>query len=71
MWHPRLGHIGEDRISKLEKDGILDSLNSELYPVCKSCLQEKIIKLLFVGYGERITEILTLVYTDVCGPFDV
>ena len=28
-------------------------------------------KLLFVGHGERATNLLALVHTDVCGPFDV
>ena len=29
------------------------------------------IKLPFMGQGERAIEILALVHTDVCGPFDV
>ena len=70
-WHHRLGHIGEDRINKLEKDGIFGSLNPESYPACESCLQEKMIKLSFVGHEERAIELLALVHTDVCGPFDV
>ena len=28
-------------------------------------------KLSFVGHGERATELLALIHTDVCGPFDV
>ena len=28
-------------------------------------------KLPFVGQGERATEILALVHTDICGPFNV
>ena len=56
MWHLKLGHIGEDRINKLERDGILDLVNSESYPPCESCLQGKMTKLPFVGYGERATE---------------
>ena len=28
-------------------------------------------KLSFVGHGERATDLLALVHTDVCGPFDV
>ena len=71
LWHLRLGHIGEDRINRLEKDGILDSINSESYPTCESCLQGKMAKLPFVGHGERATELLVQVHTDMCGPFDV
>ena len=28
-------------------------------------------KLSIVGHGERATELLALIHTDVCGPFDV
>ena len=71
LWHLRLGHIREDRLNKLKKDGLLGSLIFESYPICESYLQEKMAKLSFVGQGERITEILALVHTDRCGPFDV
>ena len=49
LWHLRLGHIGEDKLNKLKKDGLLGPLTSKSYPVCESRLQEKMIKLLFVG----------------------
>ena len=71
LWHFRLGHIGEDRLIKLEKDGLLGPLTFEPYPVCESCLQEKMTKLSFVGQGERAIEILAMVHTDIYGPFDV
>ena len=71
MWYFRFDHIGEDRINKLKKDDILGLLNFESYPVCESCIQEKIIKLPFIGYRKRTTEILILVHTDVCSPFNV
>ena len=67
LWHYRLGHIGEDRINRLEKDGILGSLNLESYLACKSCLQEKMVKLPFVGYEKRPLSYLswyTLTYKD-------
>ena len=71
LWHFRLGHIGENRINKLEKDGLLGSLTFESYLVCESCLQEKMVKLPFMQHGERAIEILALIRTDLCGPFDV
>ena len=71
LWYHRLGHIGEDMINRLEKDGILGSLNPESYPTCKSCLREKIVKLSFVGHGERAIKLLALVHTNVCVPFNV
>ena len=71
LWHLRLGHIAEDRINKLEKNGLLSPLTFESYPTCESCLQGKMTKLPFVGHGERATDLLALVHTDVCSPFDV
>ena len=71
LWHHRLGHIGEDKINKLEKDEIFGSFDSESYLACESCLQKKITKLPFMGHGERATELLALIHTDVCGTFDV
>ena len=65
LWCLRLEPVGEDRINKLEKDSILGPLTSKSYPVCESCLQEKIAKLPLVRHGERTTEILALVHTDV------
>ena len=61
LWHLRLGHIREDRLNKLEKDGLLKPLTFEFYPICESCLQEKIDKLPFVRQRKRATEILALV----------
>ena len=61
LWHHRLGHIREDRINKLKRDRILDFFDSESYPVCESCLWEKMAKLSFVGHRKRATELLALV----------
>ena len=41
------------------------------YPVYEFYLQEKMTKQPFVRQGEKTTEILVLVHTDVCSPFDV
>ena len=38
LWHCRLGHINENRISRLHKDGFLDSFDYESYETCESCL---------------------------------
>ena len=71
LWHHRLGHFGEDKINKLKKDRILDTLHPKSYPACESYLWEKMAKLLFIEHGERATELLALVHTDGYGPFDV
>ena len=69
LWHHRLGHIGERRLVQLGESGILNSLGSEPYPTCESCLQGKMTKSPFKSKGERAKELLELIHTDVCGPF--
>ena len=46
-------------------------MTSESYPICESCLHGKMTKLPFIGHGERAMDLLALVHTDVCGPFDM
>ena len=71
MWHLRFGHIGKDKVNKLVKDGILDSFNSQSTQFVNPAFKKKMIKLSLVGYRERAMELLALVHTDMCGPFDV
>ena len=54
LWHCRLGHIGERRISKLHRDGLLDSFDYESFEVYESCLLGKMTKALFTGQGEGL-----------------
>ena len=68
MWHLKLGHISQDRIHKLSKDGYLESLGSDPMPTCESCLKGKMTKTPFGGQRTRVTELLGLIHTDVCGP---
>ena len=49
FWHCRLGHINEKRISKLHRDGLLDSFDFESYESCESCLMGKMTKAPFTG----------------------
>lgn len=71
LWHCRLGHINENRISKLHKDGFLDSFDFESYETCRSCLLGKMTKAPFTGQGERASDLLGLIHTDVCGPLNI
>ena len=68
LWHCRLGHINEKRIAKLHKDGYLEEFDFESYEECEPCLIGKMTKAPFTGQGERATERLGLVHSDVCGP---
>ena len=55
----------------MKKFELLSSLTFESYPVCESCFLGKITKLPFVRHRERATDLLFLVHTDVCSPFDM
>ncbi|VFQ76025.1 unnamed protein product [Cuscuta campestris] len=70
LWHCRLGHISEKRISKLRHSGVLDSFDLESYDVCQSCLLGKMTKAPFTGHGERASDVLGLIHSDVCGPIN-
>jgi hypothetical protein len=70
LWHCCLGHIGNKRIERLHKDGLLDSFDYESIVKCESCLLGKMTKAPFVGQSERASELLGLVHTDVCGPIN-
>ena len=69
LWHLRLCHIAEDRITKLERMGILSNLESASNPTCEACLQGKMTRSPFVGQMARAKDILETIHSDVCGPF--
>ena len=70
FWYCRLGHGREKRISRLHKDRLLDSFDFESFDTCESCLLGKMTKSPFTYKGERTNELLGLIHTDVCGPFN-
>ena len=68
MWHCRLGHISEKHMKKLHEDGLLNSFDFESYETCETCLLGKRTKTSFIGFLERVSDLLELIHTDVCGP---
>jgi hypothetical protein len=68
VWHYCLGDINEKCIERLHKDGLLRSFDFESFDMCESCLLEKMTKAPFTGQSERVSALLELIHTDVCGP---
>ncbi|KAM2898135.1 hypothetical protein COP2_007704 [Malus domestica] len=68
MWHLKLGHVNLEKIHKMSKDGYIHPLGNDRMGTCECCLKGKMTKSPFTGKGERATEILGLIHTDVCGP---
>ena len=71
LWYCRLGHIGVKRMKKLHTDGLLESLDFESFDTCEPCLMGKMTKNPFSGIMERVTDLLEIIHTDVCGPMNV
>ena len=68
LWHLHLGHINLNKIERLIKDGLLEPLDFDGFPVCESCLEGKITKRPFYAKGRIAQALLELVHMDVCGP---
>ncbi|XP_047326879.1 uncharacterized protein LOC124930591 [Impatiens glandulifera] len=68
LWHKRLGHISKDRVERLIKDGVLDSIDFSDIEVCVNCIKGKQTKVKRTC-AYRATEVLELIHTDICGPF--
>ena len=45
----------------------MDSFDYESFEIYESYLQEKMTKSPFIGKGEIVSELLRLIYSDVCG----
>ena len=67
LWHCRLGHINKNRMNRLSKEKILKLNDYESSSTYESYLLGKMIKSLFTEKGERASNVLSLVHTDVCG----
>ena len=44
LWHLHLGHTNSNKIQRLIKDGLLEPMDFDEFPVCDSCLEGKMTK---------------------------
>ena len=54
LWHLCLGHINSNKIQRLVKDRLLESLDFDEFQVYESCLEGKIAKRPFNAKGRRV-----------------
>ena len=66
LWHCRFDHINKNRINMLTKERILDINDCKSLSICESCLLEKMTKSSFTEKGEWASNVLGLVYSDIC-----
>jgi len=69
-WHVRLRHIGQDRLYKLTKVGLLGSFTKEKLYVYEYCFFGKETRLSF-GKAKRASSPLQLIYLDIYGLMNV
>lgn len=71
LWHCRLGHINEKRISKLHRHGYLGLTDFESLDEYESCQVDKMTKFPFTRKGKRAVQLLGLIYIDVPRPMSI
>ena len=67
----QIGHINSNRIQRLIKDGLLEPMDFDEFPVCESCLECKMTEWPFNAEGRRAQDLLELIHLDVCGPMSI
>ncbi|GKB14602.1 retrovirus-related pol polyprotein from transposon TNT 1-94 [Tanacetum coccineum] len=65
---PNVNSIYNKRIENLQQEGILKSTDDESLDQCVSCISGKMTRKSFSHRPERATDLLGIIYTDVCGP---
>ncbi|WRX12109.1 Integrase [Theobroma cacao] len=65
------GHINQNRLNRLIKDGTLPNMVECPLLVCESCIEAKMTKGPFKAKGNKMPYVLNLVHTNVCGPMNV
>ena len=70
LWHQRLGHIGEKGLQPLTKNALIKITKDVTFNPCDHCLFEKQHRVSFKFMTKHISELLSLVHSDVCGPIE-
>lgn len=71
-WHRLLGHVNFKYLNTLCKNQLLNGIPNELdgkFLKCKTCIENKMHNVPFKNNRYRAKELLEIVHTDVCGPF--
>nr|GEY29550.1 retrotransposon protein, putative, Ty1-copia subclass [Tanacetum cinerariifolium] len=67
LWHCHLAHISKECIEKPQQEGLLRTIDDELFDQCVSCLSGKMTKGPFSHRTKREIDILGIIHIDVWG----
>ncbi|KAK9749378.1 hypothetical protein RND81_02G122000 [Saponaria officinalis] len=70
LWHQRLIHISKERLMRLVKNKILPQLDFSDLGVCVDFIKGKQTKHTVKKPATRSSQLLEIIHTDICGPFD-
>ena len=68
LWHRRLGYISIERLKRLVKDGVIQTLDFTDFDTCLGCIKGKQTNKSNKGAKRSDTK-LKIIHTDICGPF--
>ncbi|KAK0580490.1 hypothetical protein LWI29_002570 [Acer saccharum] len=68
LWHMRLGHVGENTLQGLVKQGLLKGAKTGKLDFCEHCVMSKQTRVKFGTAIHRTKATLDYVHTDVWGP---
>lgn len=73
VWHRRLGHVNSSYMNNMQKavEGVMLDKKADISKMnCVVCCEGKQSRLPFAHDGNRSTELLNIVHTDICGPME-
>ncbi|CAL5395053.1 unnamed protein product [Camellia sinensis] len=71
LWHKRLGHMSEKGLQIMAKKSLIPFAKDTKLNPCDSCLFGKQHRVAFHSSSRRQSELLSRVYSDVCGLIEV
>lgn len=71
LWHKRLAHISEKGLQTLARKSLIPFTKGTSLNSCDYCLFGKHHRVSFQKSSSRKSNILDLIYSDVCGPIEV
>lgn len=71
VWHKCLGHLNPKAMKQM-MSGLVSGINfkENYYPSCIDCAKGKQHRLPFPTKGHRSMEVLELIHSDLCSPFE-